>query len=696
MYVIECITGGVTYPLLDLRNSAHVVAGPRLTRGANKTGTLEFTIYPNHPSFTHINVMASRIKVWFVRNGQKTWIYTGRPVTRQRDFYLTGHLTCEGAMSYLLDTRVRPYTYSGTVQGYISEIIQAHNESARPGERITVRTVNSFDNNNYITRASSDYPTTLDELMAKGPSLMGGYMRVEEDDGTLKFDYLESLPHNSQEIRFGKNLLDLMEMETGESLFTALIPLGADNPDLPQEDGVNNRTKILHYCPSSEPSDWQTRYTDYCRLVDGDYVFITDATAPTWAAETFYYGYDYVYDPALVDSYGLIIGTQTWDDVTLASNLFRKAKDALADLTVKKQITVSAIDLSLTDDEISAFRPGMVTVHSKPHLDGSIEMMISEMTIDMLQPQNSTFTIGAEQKTYTAGSYEKLTTIEKRIDKERSYMDQLKEEIANAKGLYSTTVTQADQSEIMYWHDQPQMNDSSMIMQVSSAGVHLTADGGSSWYGIDFDGVSILQMLYVVGINADYITAGHLAADRVVAGNLTAGSVGGWTIGTNRMYRNTTLTVDGTEYIYQVSIQAANDETGTNNFIFVRRYPSSQPEPSSVSGWEYVSRMDKYGGVIASRLRVRPSIQSGRVSITPSAANTPTSVYVTFDEEMNGNLPTVVATANTEVPGTAVLGVGVTDVTTTGFRVWLTCTSTTARYVNWIAFTDAANYQQSS
>lgn len=694
MYVIECITDGVTYPLLNLRNPAHVVADPKLTMGANRTGTLEFTIYPNHPNFNHIDVMSSRIKVYWIRNG-KTWLYTGRPVTRQKDFYLTGHLVCEGALSYLLDTRVRPYSYSGTVADFIDYHIDNHNAEARTGEEITVRSVDVIDSNNYITRASSDYPTTLDELMNKGPALLGGYMRLEEVSGALNFDYLTYLPHNSQEIRFGKNLLDLMSKETGDSLFTALIPLGADDTEQAQVAGVNNRVKILHYCPSSEPDDWATRYTDYCTLVDGEYVFVTGDTAPTWASGTYYYGYDYVYDPDLVNTYGLIIGKEEWDDVTLQSNLFNKAKAVLEDLTIKRQITVTAIDLSLTDDEISAFRPGMVTVLSNPHLDGSVEMMLSEMTIDMLQPQNSTFTIGAEVKTYTAGSSKKMTAIEKRIEQERTYMDQLKKEIENAQGLYSTTVTQEDQSVIMYWHDQPDMNDSDMIMQVSSAGVHLTSNGGSSWYGIDFDGLTILQMLYVIGINADYITAGHLAADRVTAGNLTAGSVGGWTIGTNRIYRNVTLTVDNVEYVYQVALQSANDDSGTNNFLYVRRYPSSQSEPSSASGWEYLSRLDKYGGVITSRLRARPSLQSGRANITPSAANTPTSVAITFEEEMN-DIPHVIATIATNVPGTAALGVGVTDISTTGFNLWITCTSTTARTVFWLAHTDSANYSASS
>ena len=192
-------------------------------------------------------------------------------------------------------------------------------------------------------------------------------------------------------------------------------------------------------------------------------------------------------------------------------------------------------------------------------------------------------------------------------------------------------------------------------------------------------------------INATYINSGTLNANLITAGYIVAGTIGGWAVEQNRIYRNTTLTVDGVEYVYQVGLQSANDESGTNNFLYVRRYKASQGAPSSASGWEYVSRMDKYGGVITSRLHARPSLQSGRVTITPSAANTPTSVKITFEQEMNA-IPHVVATVNTDVPGTAVLGCGVTDVTAKSFKLWITCASTTTRTVHWIAHTDGANY----
>ena len=79
-----------------------------------------------------------------------------------------------------------------------------------------------------------------------------------------------------------------------------------------------------------------------------------------------------------------------------------------------------------------------------------------------------------------------------------------------------------------------------------------------------------------------------------------------------------------------------------------------------------------------------PEIQHGSVSITPSAANTPTSKLITFNKQFSG-APNVLANAHTAVPGTTVLGVGTASNSSTDCTIWLTRTNTTATTVNWLA-----------
>ena len=73
----------------------------------------------------------------------------------------------------------------------------------------------------------------------------------------------------------------------------------------------------------------------------------------------------------------------------------------------------------------------------------------------------------------------------------------------------------------------------------------------------------------------------------------------------------------------------------------------------------------------------------GQVSITPSAANTPTSVNVT-GLAVQGTTFLGYASAATTVPGTQVTGVGATAASSTGVTVWATRTNTTAVIVNWM------------
>jgi hypothetical protein len=77
-------------------------------------------------------------------------------------------------------------------------------------------------------------------------------------------------------------------------------------------------------------------------------------------------------------------------------------------------------------------------------------------------------------------------------------------------------------------------------------------------------------------------------------------------------------------------------------------------------------------------------IQCGRVTITPSAANTPTYASIEFYPPF-AQAPLVVATPLTAVPGTQVTGVGIADISKTGCKIYLTRTNTTTTGIHWIA-----------
>ena len=105
-----------------------------------------------------------------------------------------------------------------------------------------------------------------------------------------------------------------------------------------------------------------------------------------------------------------------------------------------------------------------------------------------------------EAKKYTK---QQVSAVNKNIEK-------LGETIANASGMYSTQERQSDGSTITYYHDKPELKESTNVLKFTSAAIGISNDGGKTYpYGIVLDGTFIANQLYSVGINADYITAGN-------------------------------------------------------------------------------------------------------------------------------------------------------------------------------------------
>lgn len=97
-----------------------------------------------------------------------------------------------------------------------------------------------------------------------------------------------------------------------------------------------------------------------------------------------------------------------------------------------------------------------------------------------------------------------------------------------------------------------------------------------------------------------------------------------------------------------------------------------------ISGKSFLTGDTTIGGILKSGNRI-----TNTVSITPSAANVPTSVVVTFPVALKGTSFTCQVTPNTSAPGTAVTGVSYSGLSATGVTLWLTRTNTTATGVSY-------------
>ena len=285
-------------------------------------------------------------------------VFRGRVLDDTQDFNNAKDVICEGDLAFLNDGIIRPYTYSGSVSGFLSYILAEYNAQVEVAKRFVLGNVTVTDPNDYITRSSITASSVWDVVNDKLIKLLGGYIRIRRSGGVNYVDYLEdSTMQSLQEIKLGENLLDLNKEIKGQDIVTALIPYGAK---------LGN--------------DTDERFT--IAAVNG--------------------GVDYVYDQAAVDVYGWIFTTKTWDDVTVASNLLTKASAELAGLiNLNVTLDISAIDLSMTDEQIDKFRIfEYVKVNSPAHQLNEF-MLIQKLTIDMDNPQNNKLTLGTNYATFS-------------------------------------------------------------------------------------------------------------------------------------------------------------------------------------------------------------------------------------------------------------------------------------------------------
>ena len=149
----------------------------------------------------------------------------------------------------------------------------------------------------------------------------------------------------------------------------------------------------------------------------------------------------------------------------------------------------------------------------------------------------TTFSITGSQtiicgaKTPARNSATQMTAIAKanarsnrRLNEEKSIRQQLTNNfnnyVANAKGLYLSEITSGGAT-IIYGHDKPQLAQSKMVLKISNGAISMAADykgtdAATSWYGFQFDGTWL----------ANIISAVQLFFDHAHGGTLTLGGYG--------------------------------------------------------------------------------------------------------------------------------------------------------------------------
>lgn len=333
-----------------LSNEGYGVISPKLTVELNKAGSLEYTLAPNNVLYNDITKLGTIITV----HQEDDEIFRGRVLHDEKDFYKQKKVYCEGELAFLLDSKQRPYTFSGTIAKFFGQCISNHNKRVEASKQFAVGEVTLEGN---ISASNYDYPTTFDEIADKIINVYGGYLKVRKVGDTHYIDLLkESGDVNTQMIEFGVNLLDLSEYITAEDIYTVLIPLGAELED---ESGDENAPKRkLTIIEENE-------------------------------------GKDYLDDTAAIAIYGRIEKVQEWPEIDGDYDLLKAGQDALKrNIELAMTLSVKAVDMHLLNVDAETIRLGdWVRVLSLPHgLDKLFQC--TKIVYDLVSPDQTEYVFG--------------------------------------------------------------------------------------------------------------------------------------------------------------------------------------------------------------------------------------------------------------------------------------------------------------
>ena len=392
------------YTVYDPRLPDNTIISGKLTLEVNKAGSLTFTIPESNPHYGMIALMKSIVTVY----DDDTLIFRGRPYAPSRNLYRDNEIVCEGEIAFLNDTYQEPFEFYGTVTDLFTQVITAHNSQVSAEKQFKVGTVNIANNTieGYITRSSIEYLTTWDFIQEKFLDLLGGYLHLRHETDGVYIDYLAELNFSSgQDVQQGINLVDVTEDVSTEDLATAIIPLGAKIVD---EEG--NETDEYLTIESVNP---------------GGKVYVSDADG--------------------VATYGWIVKIAHHDDIGVAENLLTAGQaDLAAAMGVATTINLTAADLSRAGYSVSPFAVGTKVPVKIDNLGVDESMLVTQLTIDLLKPEENKLTVGATSRSFVAG---KIDT-DKTINIISSDIDSDRKQTSNAiNQIYQEMASSLEQTE---------------------------------------------------------------------------------------------------------------------------------------------------------------------------------------------------------------------------------------------------------
>lgn len=442
------ITNGIEKTTIHSDNLDRI-SGGKIVKAVNAVDSFTFTIYPDNAGYDKLKPLTTSVTVTDDSTGKDVFI--GRvlkcPDSMGEQGLICKSVTCEGRLGWLYDS-VQPYIEYKMVgiRTVLSAFLSKHNSQVGADKRIELGQVTVTAENNYTY--SVNWVSTMDAISEQLVGKFGGEIQLRDQDRKVYIDYLEHIGHGTDtKIELAVNLKTISREIDETSVITRLYPLGA------------------------KQTDSEKRLT--IGTVNG--------------------GKDYIEDSALVAKYGVISGTQTWDDVTQASILKTKATAYLKNANkAKKQYKITAADLSTIDMNFERFELGCWYRVVNPLMGIDEDLRIIGITINLDNPEQSELTFGDKFETMTGFMTAKTKSLQTAIDnsefRNRQVIDSKIENatklITGAEGGH-VILDPSEKPERILIMDTADINTCKSCIQLNKNGLGFwkSSDGGSAKTG---------------------------------------------------------------------------------------------------------------------------------------------------------------------------------------------------------------------
>ena len=353
----------------------------------NRAGTLSFFVPSNNYASSHgmIKKLSSIIRVTD-KYGTLKW--KGRVLDTAKDFYGRMTYNCEGWLSVLNDSIVRPTVGGGDKDKGITKppatimraLIDSHNSQVDSSKRLTLNMIGISSSVN-VTLPYPNYETTLDYIQSNFLSNedIGGLMWVSDTNLNYWSDSAFYNRSSRQSIVFGKNLLDLADTRDASELYTIILPVGKDGLLLSNTPGYD-------IYPNASSTNVNSKITN------------------------------------AINTFGRIVRYQDFSDVQSTSVLENKAKDMLLkNVEESFIIEATAFDLGLIDSDAGSIDVGTYGEVFSPAHELSGSYLCTAAEIDICNPANSRFTFGTNPDTLTT----KQTKLARKVNVNTQYTEEV-------------------------------------------------------------------------------------------------------------------------------------------------------------------------------------------------------------------------------------------------------------------------------